>query len=661
MAEVRSDKDWVRQSFLLPRRAISDRDVRGRVFTGGWNKFSDTTLGGNQAINPAPQFCRYTDVNEERFKQAGKGMGRYYSEVIDENAVILNVRFGIPMFNSLTQFFGNFYNSEASSMARTGRGTSLAYKITRLAGSVAQLRLMPIIVVFQMFKFMIDRPSTKYYYLKPEMGSYWNSVSGVLNTIAANMGFVANMGVGDTAKGNSPGPEMGEKADWESLLPDIYRSDGSLNIYAVGTRYQRLADYRYQAMAEAVEKAVNPLDLSRRVSSIYKDPAMYTERPSNFKNADAYLDAYFNTAAGNFDPPPTSTGPATPEKAPDTQEDISKVIKKEETSDAYFEASMGDFLLAEMRDGAQFISLRVDNPGASSESFSSSVKESSIASTINGASNTARDFRFNFANGNIGSGVISTALETAAKFATDVITGVMDSVGASGLATLFGNGLVDIPKYWDSSSASLPRANFTIELRSPYGNDLSRFQNLMVPVAMLLAGALPRSTGFSSYTSPYICEFFCKGRVQSRLAMIDSLEITRGTGNCGYTSDGKPLGIDINLSFVDMSSVMHMAQVQSFNPLGMLYGPTEFLSKYMFSDDNVFSDYLATLSSLGLSDQIYTPRKLKRRFNTNVLKFKDWSSQAHFASWVSNGGILFGIRAGRIASAIAQAGETTTN
>lgn len=656
----RKDSGWVRQSFLLPKRAIAARDVRGRQYTGGWNKFGDTTLGGNQVINPAPQFCRYTDIDEDRQFNAGKGMGRYYSEVIDENVVMVNVRFGVPAFNSLTQFFGNFYSPDASAMARTGRGTSLAYKIGRLAGTVAQLRLMPVLALVQTLKYLIGRPTSKYYYLKPEMGSYWNSVSGILNTVAANMGFVANMGTGNTSAGNSPGESIGAAQDWERLLPDIYRSNGSLNIYAVGTRYQRLADYRYQALAKAIEDATNPADFGSRVSSIYKDPNMYKERPSTYKDADAYLEAYFNTQAGNVDPPATAPGPATPSAAPDSKADPKQLLQKEESADAYFNADIGDFLLAEMRDGAQFISFKVDNPGSTGESFSNSVKESGIASSINGLSSSARDFRFNFANGNLGDGLITGAIETVAGIATGVVTGVLDSFGATGLAVLFGNGMVDIPKYWESSSANLPRANFTIELRSPYGNDLSRFQNLMVPLAMLLAGALPRSTGFQSYTSPYICEFYCKGRAQSRLAIIDSLEITRGTGNCGFTSDGKPLGIDINVSFIDLSTVMHMSQVAAFNPATMLYAPGEFLQKFMFAEDSVFSDYLATLASLGLADQIYTPRKLKRQFNTVILNFDSWFSQAHFASWVSNGGVLFGVRAGRIASAIAQASEVST-
>ena len=64
--------------------------------------------------------------------------------------------------------------------------------------------------------------------------------------------------------------------------------------------------------------------------------------------------------------------------------------------------------------------------------------------------------------------------------------GLAQSVGLGGLMALTGRGFVDIPKMWESSSVSMPSMNYTIELRSPYGNKMSLFQNIYVPLAMLL-------------------------------------------------------------------------------------------------------------------------------------------------------------------------------
>lgn len=660
------DSQWLRQSFLLPKRTISARDFIRRTYSTGWNKFADTTLGGNQSINPVPQFSKYTDINEQRKVDGGpgasRGMGRYYSEVFDDNQVLLTVRFGVPAFNSLHRFFGNFYNSDASTLARTGRGNGALYKLGRIAGTVAQVRLLPVLFIAKAFSYLIGRVGSKFYYLKPDMGIYWNSVSSILNTIASNMGFVANMGPWDVSEGTLAGTQLAN-AGFERLLPDVYSKNGSLNIYAVGTRFQRLADRRYSAIAAAVESDPSRADLEASIKNIFDDPSMYAYPKPVFKDAEEYLEAHFTNRLGTLDVPQTSTPAST--VAPDGGNINASGLPDESSDNLYGpdgqeDASLKDFMLAELRDGAQFVTFRVDNPGTTNESFSNSVKESGIANAINGMSGTARDFKFNWANGNLSDGVIGSAIGASVKAVTSILQGVADSFGAGGLAALMGNAMVDIPKYWESSSANLPRASYTIELRSPYGNDLARFQNLMVPLAMLLAGALPRSTGFQSYTSPYLCEFYVKGRVQSRLAIIDSLEITRGTGNCGFTSDGKPLGIDVTVSFLDLSSVMHMPQTAHFNPLGVLLDPAGAASKFLFPEDSTFSDYLAVLSSMGIADQIYTPRKLRRNLNTAILNFRSWTSQAHFASWVSNGGILFGIRAGRITSALFQASESTT-
>lgn len=661
MTILRRDASWLRQSFLLPsdvrRRGISERDYRRRVYTNGLAKFSDTTLGGNAAINPAPQACIYSDINERRIADlASKGMGRWYSEVIDDNAVYVNMRFGVPQFNSLTRFFGNFYNSDASLLARTGRGTSLAFKVGLLAGMVAQLRIMPLIWVTQFLRFLIsDNPNTKYYYSKPAMAVYWNAVTSIANTIAANMGFVAGMGLTDVT--TNPQDSIGDQSEWRRLLPDVYNSNGSVDVYKVATRHQRLADARYQVLQKIYEDSSDPPELARRIRAMFLDPEMYRVPKGTYATFEQYYTAYFNqkphSSAGFTKPGETPAGQELTVAEREALSVVSQPIESVEDygySNGTQDQGLVDFLIAELRDGAQFVTFKVDNPGTVSESFGSSVKESAIAEKINGLSSSARDMRFNLANGNIADNIVTKVIGGAVQTVTDLLSGVAASFGVSGLASLAGNALVDIPKYWDSSTANLPRISFTMELRAPYGNDLSRYQNLMIPLAMILAGALPRSTGFQSYTAPFLTELFCKGRMQTRLGMIDSIEITRGTGNVGWTADGKPLGIDVSFSVVDLSSVMHMPITSGFNLNDVLTGNA--ISKYLFSDENTFTDYLAVLSSLGLVDQIYTTRRLKRNVYRTILNFQSWTSPAHFINWATNASI-FGISPGRMISGAA--------
>jgi hypothetical protein len=129
MGPLIRDSDWVRQSFLVENSALEAVDLQNRIFTSASLKFTDTTPGGNFAINPVPQFTRTADIKVQGRFSAGKGMGRYYSEAIDDNAQIIHMRFGVPQFNSLSTYFSDFYNSSAGQLARTGRATNAFYPL----------------------------------------------------------------------------------------------------------------------------------------------------------------------------------------------------------------------------------------------------------------------------------------------------------------------------------------------------------------------------------------------------------------------------------------------------------------------------------------------------------------------------------------------------
>lgn len=633
MKERIPDNKWIRQAFLLPKASIDDLDMKRRNYTTGYRKFSDTTLGGNAAINPPPQRTRYADVKEQRFHdQVSKGMGRWYSEVLDSNQVLLHMRMGLPAFNSLTSFFGNYYNPSASALARQGRGESALFTLGRLAGFVMTLPWQGFILVGQAIKFMAQTPSTKYYYHKPAMPLYWSAVSGMLNGIAANMGIIAGQGFEDYKDG-ATGLSPEEVAERNKLLPDVWRTDGGLDIYRVGTRFQRMQGAQLAKLEALRDAAASMPDAKERYGNFLNEEmsAFPAER-----TMAQYLEHYLTLRGSKPLPDEKSTVKGS-DPAPDTKEETSFFTTAAEVfrdtftfNDNIEDDSFTDFIRAEARDGAQFITFAVDNPGPTSESFSNTAKESEIAVTINSMSSGYKSTRFSLADGNVSDNIVTDVIGAALKGVGDLIGGAASSIGVSGLAQLFGNALVDIPKHHDQSTANLPRMQYTMELRSPFGNDVSRFQNLMVPLAMALATALPLSTGPRSYTAPFLIEAYCRGRAQTRLGMVDSIEITRGAGNVGYTHDGKPLGIDISFSIVDLSSILHMP-ITTFSPIEALKPGG--LSRMFMSDDSAFSDYLAAVSSLGLNDQIYFWPKLKRNYYRQVLDFTNWTSPAYWANY----------------------------
>jgi hypothetical protein len=199
---------------------------------------------------------------------------------------------------------------------------------------------------------------------------------------------------------------------------------------------------------------------------------------------------------------------------------------------------------------------------------------------------------------------------------------------------------------------------------------------MYIPLAMLLAGALPLSTGKQSYASPFLVELYDKGRCQTRLGMIDSLTINRGVGNMGWNSDGQCLGMEVSFSVIDMSSVMHMPISAGFNfntavstvaggiaggiggagvggVIGSLAGPAGTVAGGaagglagaalgaasglgVFDEDTVFSDYMNVLGSVGLADQIYQMRRFKRNLTQKLVAFDSWKSVSHMASFAGD-------------------------
>jgi hypothetical protein len=258
------------------------------------------------------------------------------------------------------------------------------------------------------------------------------------------------------------------------------------------------------------------------------------------------------------------------------------------------------------------------------------------------------------------------------------------------MASLGGSAFVDIPKHWTSASAELGRSTYTVQLRSAYGNPVSQLMNLYLPLAMLLAGALPLATGPQSYTSPFICELYDRGRRQVRLGIIDSLQITRGVGNLGFDDQGNAMGIDVSFSVLDLSNLIYLPISQGLmssaaqqlgdlgfevgaavggvaggvagsaaGPVGTVGGAAggaaiggtagaavlgagglvvdginnaQDTLNGLFDGDNPFADYMAVLGGMGLADQIYMMRRFKLNLTMQMAQWRSWLTPAHFAS-----------------------------
>jgi hypothetical protein len=637
MAEKIEDKQWVKTSFMIPTHAADIFAAQRSNLTSAAQKYTDTTLGGNFAINPPPQFTSTADLKVRGKYAQSKGMGRKYSEMIDDNNQIVHLRFGVPQFNSLTTFFTGFYDTSASMLSRTGRSPGFFYNLGRTAGFVVTLPLMPLIMAGRIYRYLANKPSSKYYYMKPTMPLYWNAVNSIANGIAVNMGIIPRVFTKDkpaTGKRPENGSNESEIYDdgkivddgpaysadeiraYHNLLPDIFNKEGGIDIYAVANRGQRLADRAHERVNEAVIQAETSEELRQQMIEYTNETV---SRPgSAFADRNQVLQPGIQTYLSHWKNQQQAEVP--PGSGTSMEKGLFDEKGAKEESKGWF-SSFVDFTIAEIRDGGQFASFRVNHTGDVGESFSNSAGESAIAGKLNGASSSARSARFSFADGNLSDGGIGKMIGGIISSATDVARGFGDAVGISGLGAIMGNAFVDIPQEWKSASADLPKSTYTMNLRSPYGNKMSRFMNLYVPMSMILAGALPKSAGKHAYDSPFLVEIYDKGRQQVRLGIIDSLQITRGVGNLGWTQNQEPLGIDITFTVLDLSSVLHM-------PLNASPG--------ILDENSAYSDYLAVLGSLSLADQLYVGSRLRLSLSRKMAEWNSWTSPGKWGMWAAN-------------------------
>ncbi len=690
------DRDWVRKSFMLS--TVNMNDAAFRLQTLATQKFTDTRLGGNFTINNVPQYTRTADIRVSGLNslnqilpgsskgQQGQhvGMGRFYSEQIDDNSQQIFLQFGLPQFNGMASFFTGFYDNEAGRLANEGIST-IAYYAGYALGLVIGVAAFPLLLVGSVASFFLSRPANKYYYMKETMGLYWNRVNMISNTIGVNLGLVPRINPQtDTTKispefaGDTPGGAEDWRAYAHAMEPDIFSEKGGVNVYAIANRAQRLDDQRYKLELEAFGgDNFTPLSAFEKFKAfitgegvaniaVSQPPKVAREGVEGSDNSlYDFLAQYHKLAIGNLS---SQRKDAIIDRASEGVETLqaqaeqpagsdakttfpTKVIRNTYIPDANGNASLqtlqpgygneagfADYWKANQREGGTYVGFRIDATGSVSESFTNSTKESDISGKINGVSSSSRSARFSFSDGNTGFDVIDGAI-SAAKAAA---SGFLDSVHMSGLLSLAGSAYVDIPEQWQDSTASFPTSSFTIELRAPYGHVLSRYMNLHLPLACLLAGALPLSTGKQSYTSPFLCSLYHKGKNQIRLGMIDSLSITRCTGNMGITNNGECLGIDVTVSIKDLSKVLHAPIENGFSPLAPW-------KDGLISDDSAFKDYMAVLSNLSLADQTYAFRKMFLNLTRKSQNIDTYFSRAHFAQATSSNfltrwpGTMYGI------------------
>jgi len=619
------DRQWMNSAFLAGSYVQSELDRRASTFTDAAIDFTDTMIGGSLCINPIPQFTRSADV-----RRPGTKVGRYWQEAIKSNWQVINVRLGVPAFNSLILFVTNFYNSEAGILARSGSSPSTAYSIGRVGGAIVSLmswKLQAVRMIGQGYQFFTGKGSSKFYTVKPAMPLFWNAAQTMANQIAVYTGIVPRVLGADPSVTKKTGYEFSQ-SDIKKMVetqPLLFHRSGTIDILSVAQRAQRLARSQLQLLDSLVDQGRSGKDIVAALS------AMGSQTPP-MKTQDhlGYLDSWFKANA-------SGANKAIGDFAADEVADVSTLAK--EGADTGFM----NFLSTEFDDGAAFVGIRVNPVSGVSDSFSNTVGESELASTLNNMASGAKNLRFTFANGNIHP-VVNGIKDAVGEF----LQGGADSIGFGGIvAALTGGAFTDVPSMWKGSSANLQGASYTIPLVSPYNHPFAKYLFCDIPLSIILAMGMPLSTGKQSYTSPFICEIYDKGHTQSRLAIVDQMTVRRGVNTLAYNRNMRAMGYEVSISFKYLDNLIHMPIAQGISLTGVVantittggVGLVTSLASGLFDDDSMWSDYIATLSSVGLADQVYPSRKLKLALTREMVKWDQMTSPTRLASFFADSAI----------------------
>lgn len=717
------DEEWVTSRFMVADKDLEEMHRVNRYFTkAGW-KFTDTRLGHSIEANPAYQFCRFADMRGATRSirnpttvnySTNLGMGRYYSEAIDDHKQLLFLEFGVPKFNSLITFFTRAIDYEDAYIAKTGR-LPFGYTLGNIIGATAAFIAFPFVSILtygvKAITYMLNvigNNNFSYYYLEPTIHTYWYSVNTILSLMTVELGLLhpsfmpgKKIDLTEDTGGNFPDDEFiqAEGSKYRSpkrigtpfqldnydlsvlraSLPDLLTEGNYVNAFAIATRAQRAANMQFleeNALYEKskensfngmvydenteeydmgllkkafrtinstimfgiytrnnsgeIEKVVNP-GIAAVVTAA---DGLFGQKEEIVQDNPAIKSSVATNEEGNVDANATVDAATNAKKEDVFTKDNSGYLPVDESAGKPFSESPLSYynkyaqtLDSVVRDGGRWAIFKVKYVGTVNESFSNSVGDIQTEGMIKQIGGAANELRYNLAGGQI-SDFIGGIVDTVKNVAVGALNGA--TFGLAGvIGGLLSGGYINLPKKWEDSDISLPNITYSIELRSPYGNSFSQIQDIYFPLAMLMAGALPLSAGKASYASPFLCNAFCRGVQNIKLGMITSLSIERGTGNLGFSKEWRPLGMDVQFTITDFSSIMTA-------PINKSVFESALIS---LEEDTPLGSYIATMCGRDIVFNRYKMPMWKQRLSRLNNAVEQGFAPENITMWFTGSGV----------------------
>ena len=702
--ELLFDRSWIKNTFLVGKDVSGTYSKwlnRNRFYSTADAKFGSTCIGMSMAVNPKFQFTRFADIRRPGLVSYrdpnnmrktgvpgyttktgghpfGLGMGRFYSEMIDDNQQRIFLRFGEPQYLGMLFWIGKSFDIHKAILYRRGLITSVIIQLVDLTTKWWSIARHPWIAggVVLLSNFL---GSGRFISVRDNMYTYWNVAETILNKMyLKRTGAPFDMSFMNSAP---PAGRVGQElkisrefvSNFNKQIPGLIDPEtGRISIWTAALRsasvYNQLMIDDSKNVSLGIEDdyidtfnlGVNRID--RLLTNKQMDPSIFTKwilkwayakgmgsmkesEGNSFRDAIDSIKGFFaggevRAVADEEDIPyspainPRNLGPnqeplLVDPSAMDTSFSPDVVDQNNLTNPSMTSTwnKIKEYAVTSAMEGASFAVFEVESTGSVGESFSNTAESNPIETLFNSISaqvRTAMNTLTAFTDIPVVGDAAKLAGDMAAVTAKNVSFGLANPL----LALLYGTS-ISLPKMWSGSSAALPRANYRMRLMSPYGNPYSQLFSMHLPLAMIMAGAFPRTTGSDSYSAPFMCQLYDRGRVNIPYGMISEFNVTRGVDNLVFTRAGHPNAIDVDFTVLDLNEVMSV----DATPSGVLTRTLKAINEFDMTD-TALDNYVSTITGLDVYQMFYIkPRwryKLAEKYITIKSSFTDRAAQGAF-------------------------------
>lgn len=665
------DSDWIGAAFLVDPIDLAPIDRLNRFWSTANLKFTDSSIGGNIAMNPPPQPCRLSDPRVGQRRTGGQrvtlgvntqmGMGPWYSEKIDDNSDLLYLQFGIPEFNSLVSFWSRAADYAKAVIVNTGR-SPISYQIGSVVGGAAMFIAFPLVSTLvygikTLSRLISNTNPFAYYYLKPTMVDFWKSASILATSFAVEGGVLHPMFMNDNTTADRIGVpvslDTSDMEEFRKIMPNMFTPNGNIDLMHLVGRAQAIANMQMRIEREKFdeqgllsttdfmgyiqestslkrkgETATGILSALNEMLSLMELPDSVRKHPDIEKNntieklEKTQLENGGDMLYGYQDPlvvNDVGDSPLTNEKEISNVKKDGFVARVTDFTKNWTEGFKSSYDAA-IRGGGQYLVLRVDHVGSLSDSGDNSTTEIQSGEWFKNISGASKQLSYSMSGGNIFANEAQIM-----GYVKDFAVGVLDKVTfglASGIAPMLaGGGNVLMPKMYDDSSFTPATTSFTIQCLAPSSDVISKLIHEWLVMAAIMAGAFPREIGGAAYGSPYLCSAFMKGKLNIPLGIIRSFTFTRGTANLAYDKLNRAMGFDITIEIEDLSP-------QMVAPVSSSYISSIFNSLDDFSAAN---RYISTICARDLLTNKWSIPRAKMKLSKALLLMDSATSSAYSA------------------------------